>query len=150
MMDNAQSFQAAAEKNREHVAAIIERIYGATRPGAVFSEPVTSGGYTVITAQEISSGGGFGTGMGFGTDGSEAGEPANGEATSAAPAKNAGGGGSGIGGGGGAMSRPIAAIIIGPDGVRVEPIVDRTKVAITVITTLLSMAAIFGRMRRRG
>jgi uncharacterized spore protein YtfJ len=66
MMDSAQSFRATAEKNREHIAALIERIYGATRPGAVFGEPITSGGYTVITAQEISSGGGFGTGMGFG------------------------------------------------------------------------------------
>jgi hypothetical protein len=48
------------------------------------------------------------------------------------------------------MSRPVAAIIIGPDGVRVEPIIDRTKVVITVITAVLAMAAVFGRMRRRG
>jgi uncharacterized spore protein YtfJ len=150
MMDSAQSFRATAEKNREHIAALIERIYGATRPGAVFGEPITSGGYTVITAQEISSGGGFGTGMGFGPSSPGAARTEAGEETSATPSENPPSGGGGMGGGGGAMSRPVAAIIIGPDGVRVEPIIDRTKVVITVITAVLAMAAVFGRMRRRG
>jgi uncharacterized spore protein YtfJ len=151
MMESAQSFLAAAQQGREHLATMIDRIYGAARPGAVFGEPVTSGGYTVITAQEISSGGGFGTGGGFGSDGSGASSTGEGEEAPPAPAKSsAGGGGSGIGGGGGAMSRPVAAIIIGPDGVRIEPIVDRTKVAITLISSVLAMAAVAGKMRRRG
>ena len=151
MMENAQSFLAAAQQGREQLAAMIDRIYGAARPGAVFGEPVTSGGYTVITAQEISSGGGFGTGGGFGSDGAGANPPADGEDAPPAAAKNpASGGGGGIGGGGGAMSRPVAAIIIGPDGVRIEPIVDRTKVAITLISTILAMVAVAGKMRRRG
>jgi uncharacterized spore protein YtfJ len=148
-MDNTQTFLAAAQQNREQIAALVDRIFGAARPGAVFGEPVTAGGYTVITAQEVSSGGGFGTGYGFGSGGPGGARPSASEGGPAAQAENAVGGGGGIGGGGGAMSRPVAAIIIGPDGVRVEPIVDRTKVALAAITTLVAMAALFGKMRRR-
>ena len=142
MIENARDYFGAADRNREQVAAMVERILGAARPGAVFSEPVTSGNYTVITAQEISSGGGFGSGGGYGSAG----------ATTAPKAEDVpGGGGGGMGGGGGAMGRPVAAIIIGPDGVRVEPIVDASKVAIAALTTFVAMAALFGKMRgRRG
>ena len=146
-MDNTQTWITASQKSGEQVASFIEKIYGAARPGAVFGEPVTNGSYTVITAQEISSGGGFGSGMGFGSSPSSSTRNAEaGDATS--PASDAGGGG-GIGGGGGAMSRPVAAIIIGPDGVMIEPIIDRTKVVLAGITMLVAMAALFGRMMRR-
>jgi len=33
----------------------------------------------------------------------------------------------------------VAAILIGPDGVRVEPIVDPTKIAIAFFTTIGAM-----------
>ena len=148
-MDNTQSFLTASQKTGEQISAFIEKIYGAARPGAVFGEPVTNGGYTVITAQEISSGGGFGSGMGFGSSPASSTRNAEaGDATSPTTGADAGGGG-GIGGGGGAMSRPVAVIIIGPDEVRIEPIIDRTKVALAGITMLVAMAAMFGRMMRR-
>ena len=151
MIENARDYLGAADRNREQVATMVERIFGAARPGAVFSEPVTSGNYTVITAQEISSGGGFGSGGGYGSAGATAAPSTHGEVTAAKAEDVPGGGGGGMGGGGGAMGRPVAAIIIGPDGVRVEPIVDASKVAIAALTTFVAMAALFGKMRgRRG
>jgi|SRR5579859_856092 len=148
-MDSTQSWITASQKNGEQVAAFIEKIYGAARPGAVFGEPVTNGSYTVITALEISSGGGFGSGMGFGSGASNSARNAEaGDASSPGAGADTGGGG-GIAGGGGAMSRPVAAITIGPDGVTIEPIIDRTKVVLAGITMLVTMIAVFGRTMRK-
>jgi hypothetical protein len=47
------------------------------------------------------------------------------------------------------LSRPVAAIIISPGGVRVEPIVDVTKIVLAVFTTLGFIATMFTRMSRR-
>ena len=70
---------------------------------AVFGEPVVNGNTTVIPCSEVV------LGMGMGSGGGRVDE--NGNQT-----------GSGSGGGGGARGRPVAAIIITQDGVRVEPI----------------------------
>ena len=111
----------------------------------VFGPPVSSGGYTVIPAAEVASGGGFGSGMGFGPtqkhrmkahDGSPAPvAPAapSGEADAEAGGQDMQGAGGGGGGGGGAMARPVAAIVIGPDGVSVRPVFDVTKLALTAL-----------------
>lgn len=117
-------------------AAFADRLFAAAQPGAVFGEPVRAGEYTVITASEVAAGGGFGGGRGLG--------PA------AAPGENRSMavGGGGIGGGGGSTGRPVAVIIIGPDGVRVQPVVDPTKIALTVITAWGAVAGSLFRMRR--
>jgi hypothetical protein len=54
-----------------------------------------------------------------------------------------------MGGGGGASGRPVAAIIIGPEGVQIKPIVDPTQIALAGITAWATMAGMFLRMRRR-
>lgn len=97
----------------EQGAALIDTIMAAAQPGAVFGAPVAAGDSIIITASEVAGGGGFGFGQGH------------------APEAGTGGGG---GGGGGAMGRPVAVIIIGPTGARVEPIVDVTKIALAGIT----------------
>ena len=125
------------------VAAMPDRIFAAAQPGAVFSPPVTAGAYTVITASQVMSGGGFGSGMGFGPAPSGA-VGATGEAASGQQPSGGGGGG----GGGGASGRPVAVIVIGPDGVQVKPVVDPTQIAIAAITAWATMAGIFRRMRR--
>jgi uncharacterized spore protein YtfJ len=56
--------------------------------------------------------------------------------------------GYGGGGGGVTLGRPVAVITIGPDGVNVEPIVDATKIAIALFTTIGAMALMFSRMAR--
>ena len=42
----------------------VDKILGAARASAVFSEPVTTGAYTIVTASEVTAGGGFGSGYG--------------------------------------------------------------------------------------
>ena len=57
--------------------------------------------------------------------------------------------GSGGGGGGFVASRPVAVVEVGPHGVRVEPIVDPTKIAIAFFTTIISIFAMGAKMKRR-
>jgi len=101
---------------------------------AVFGEPVVNGNTTVIPCSEVI------IGMGMGSGGGPAAE--DGKST-----------GSGSGGGGGARSRPIAAIIITQDEVRVEPILDITRIVLASLTTAAFILLWIGRlslMRRSG
>jgi uncharacterized spore protein YtfJ len=112
-----------------------EKIFSAAQAGVVYGQPVTAQGYTVITASEVLAGGGYGFGSGTAPD--------------AQGASTAGGGG---GGGGFSSARPVAAIVIGAEGVKVEPIVDVTKLAVAGITAWGVMLGTVMRMRsaRRG
>jgi uncharacterized spore protein YtfJ len=133
---------------------ILDRLTAAARPGAVFGEPVRQGDYTLITASEVTSAGGFGSASAFGHDsppphaegtpheGGEAGQDEAGRAGAG------GGGGGGMGGGGGASARPVAVVVVGPDGVRVQPIIDFTKLAIVALTAWGAMLAARQGMRR--
>jgi uncharacterized spore protein YtfJ len=118
----------AAESQSEALDTI-GRLFDVADPGAVFSEPIKVGNSTVITAAEISVG--MGLGFGAGTDDEE-------------------GSGSGGGGGGFSAGRPVAAIIAGPKGVHVEPIVDVTKLGIALFTTLGAIFMARRAMRRAG
>jgi uncharacterized spore protein YtfJ len=99
--------------DEQTLAPLMDKVYAAAQPGVVFSPPVESGGHTVITASEVFSGGGFGIGRG---------QSVQDQAS-----------GSGGGGGGGSRSRPVAVITIGPEGVKVQPIVDVTQIALACI-----------------
>ncbi|KAA3665332.1 MAG: hypothetical protein DWQ04_01205 [Chloroflexi bacterium] len=105
---------------------LMDNLFEITKPTAVYSQPITQGDYTVITASELQAGIGYGYGGGGGINNSESEEE---------PVGNIGSGGGG-GGGGGTSARPVAAIIIGPNGVRVEPIIDPTKIGIAFFTVL--------------
>jgi uncharacterized spore protein YtfJ len=126
----------------------VEKIFAAAQPGTVFSAPVISGDYTIITAGEVMAGGGFGFGYGSGSIPTP--EQQGGEAGPAPTNQDGAGSGSGGGGGGGGGSsgRPVAAIIIGPDGVKVEPVVDATKIALAAIGAWLSIALLLARRAR--
>jgi uncharacterized spore protein YtfJ len=140
-----------SQQARDLAQTWIDKIYAAAQPGAVFSAPVVSGAYTIITASEVAAGGGFGFGSGAGpAPGSESASSPASDAPSAAErqAANLQGGGGG-GGGGGSSGRPVAAIVIGPDGVKVEPIVDATKIAIAAIGAWLSIALLLVRRARK-
>jgi uncharacterized spore protein YtfJ len=56
--------------------------------------------------------------------------------------------GTGGGGGGASSGRPIAVISVDEEGVKVEPIVDVTKIGLALFTTLGSMFFMLSRMRR--
>jgi uncharacterized spore protein YtfJ len=128
-------FYKLADPNK--VAEIMEGLTDVASPRRVFGDPVTVGDYTVITASEV----GAGTGFGFGGGGAA-------DTKSQAEGKPSTGFGTGGGGGGGSMARPVAVIAVGPNGVRVEPIVDVSKVALTLFTTLAAIVATIARVRR--
>src|SRR6266705_3506185 len=94
----------------------LSQLMTTARADAVFGQPVVSGDTTVITCSEIAIGMGMGSGSG---PVDEKGNPTGG----------------GSGGGGGARGRPVAAIVITKEGVRVEPIFDLTKIVLASLTT---------------
>ncbi len=120
---------------------IIGRLFVVAEPGTIYSEPMEVGDYTVITASELLVT--MGAGYGGGGKTSLAGD--NEEIDEANPSFDGGGGG---GGGGFSMGRPVASITIGPEGVRVDPIVDPTKIAIAFFTTLAAMVMTLGQIWR--
>jgi uncharacterized spore protein YtfJ len=141
-------------KNQESSAAILEKFIETARPASVFAPPLSAGDYTIITASEVYAGMGVGFGGGGGSaptapeesigDRPPAEQP-TGDDEEIAPGSGVGYGG---GGGGVTMGRPVAAITIGPDGVNIEPIVDATKIAIALFTTIGAMALLFSRMMK--
>ena len=140
-------------KNQENSQQILEKFVETARPSSVFASPLTAGEYTVITASEVYAGMGIGFGGGGGSAPAGSEEPAGDQPPAEQPATDENlppGSGVGYGGGGGgvALGRPVAAITIGPDGVRVEPIVDVTKIAIALFTTFGAMALMFSRMAK--
>ncbi|MBM3187452.1 MAG: hypothetical protein FJ026_01035 [Chloroflexi bacterium] len=136
------------DKRQEQSLEVMGKLFGAAQPGAVYGEPVVSGNYTVIPACEVAGGGGFGFGGGFGpAPAPTAGEtPDKGEPQSQRPVS----GGGGTGGGGGSTGRPVAVIIIGPEGVAVRPVVDVTKITLAFLTAWGAMLMMLGKMRRAG
>jgi uncharacterized spore protein YtfJ len=114
--------------------ANVDRVYGA---------PVEVGETIIIPAAENLVVMGFGAGGGYGTIESESDEetPKKGEGMGE-------GGGGGGGGGGRTLSRPVAVIIASPEGVRIEPVADRTKVIMAAITAAGFVAGMFFRMTR--
>jgi uncharacterized spore protein YtfJ len=147
MSDKLEKFVVTSLKEQEQVVELVERLFSVAQPGAVFGEPVTSEEHTIITACEVKVGMGFGYGSGGGSgSGPDEGETKSEEG--AAGASEGAGYGNGGGGGGVSGGRPVAVIAIGPHGVRVEPVVDVTKIALAFFTTLGSMFFMLNKMRR--
>ncbi|HSJ56552.1 MAG TPA: hypothetical protein VLC95_05200, partial [Anaerolineae bacterium] len=135
-----EGFQATITQNQEQARELMDKLAAVAQPGAVFAEPVSVGDYTVITASEIRMGAGMGFGGGFGEGSTR--EDQEGEDNQ--------GSGAGVGGGAGGMSagRPVAAIVVGPEGVHVEPIVDVTTLGIALFTAVGAMFMMLNRMRK--
>jgi uncharacterized spore protein YtfJ len=140
MTTTVDGVDATLDQSRAVTEAMMTKIFAAAQPGAVFSAPVIAGAYTVITASEVGAGGGFGSGRGTGM------KPTDRSSTNGSLVQGEGGG---TGGGGGANGRPIAAIVIGPDGVTVQPIFDVTKIMLSLITAWGVMLAAYWRMRTK-
>jgi len=127
MSEQPDGFFGGKLDNGKQALDLIARLFDVADPGAVYAPPVVKDGRTVILASELTAS--MGAGYGVGAD-------ENGET---------GGGG---GGGGFAVGRPVAAVVIEPGGVRVEPVVDVTKLGIALFTTLAAMFLAWGRIRR--
>jgi uncharacterized spore protein YtfJ len=146
MLDVKNRVLSIAEKTSEQLPPVLEKIFSAAQADAVYSKPIISGNYTVITASEVTAGGGFGSGTGFGpATPSLAERRPHEEGSQAEPVDS---GGSGMGGGGGSSGRPVATIIIGPEGVSVKPIFDITKIALAGITAWITMLTVFRGARK--
>ena len=117
------------------VQTTLDKFLSAANVEAVYGPLIEQGENVVIPAAEVLSIVGFGLGLGGGSQ--NATEP-----------ENTGSGGGG-GGGGRVLARPVAAIIMSPTGVRVEPIVDVTKIVLAVFATLGFMVAMLTRMMSR-
>lgn len=111
------------ERAHHKAAEVLADLVSVASAAKVYSEPVAAGERTVITAAEVHTGMGFGYGLGSGMGGRgwRRGEE---------------GARSGGGGGGQAMGRPVAVVTIDPDGVHVQPVLDRTKILLTALTAL--------------
>jgi uncharacterized spore protein YtfJ len=101
---------------QQTVEKVLIRVVDTAKVDAVFGQPVERGNATVIPCSEVSVGFGFGLGGG----------PVDEKGSQS---------GGGAGAGGNARGRPIAAIVVTQDDVRVEPIMDLTKVALAGMTT---------------
>lgn len=99
----------------------------------VYSQSHEHGNSLIIPAAEVVTGMGFGIGYGVGGSGGE----------------NGGGTAEGGGGGGKALARPVAVIIADDEGVRVEPIIDPTKILLTALTAFGFMFGTIAKMRKR-
>jgi uncharacterized spore protein YtfJ len=102
---------------------------------AVYHEPVKHGNTLLIPTAEIVSFMGFGIGSGMSAESAETGKEAN-------PS----GSGAGGGGGGSVFSRPVAVIVSSPEGVRVDPVFDLTKIALAGMTTGVLMFGMIARV----
>jgi len=101
----------------DRIEASLANITSDTSAAPVFGPPEYVGDRVIITAASVSRAGGFGFGGGGGS------EPKSAEF-------GTGGGG---GGGGSSEGRPVAVIDIGPDGVKVRPVLDFTKIGLTLL-----------------
>jgi len=141
-MDSGMTSQVV--RSQQEGVKLLNQLMEVAQPERVFAAPISEGGYTLINTSEVMTGMGFGFGMGQGET-----RPGEGQVTEAGETaeeeKGVGGGG---GGGGYAMARPVAVISVGPAGVEVIPVVDRTKLGIAMLTTLGTMLFMLGRMRR--
>jgi uncharacterized spore protein YtfJ len=139
-MNDTNDFDKAITANWEKSMGVLQRLFDVASVSAVYSEPVQSGEYTIITAAEVSIGMGVGQGVGSGTE-----EEA---ATASESPTVSGGSGGGGGGGGGGWSRPVAVISVGPGGVHVEPVVDVTKLGLAFFTMIGSAVFMMRKMKK--
>jgi uncharacterized spore protein YtfJ len=108
------------ERIRATMSSGLDRLV-AVSADRVFAEPVRIGDRVVIPAASVEFSGGFG----FGGD----------------HQSNGGGGG-----GGHQAGRPVAIIEAGPAGVKVKPVIDFTRVGLTLVAAALTV----WRASRRG
>lgn len=134
---NEEPMMDAAERAVDSIENTMDMFLSAGHVQAVYGDPIENGDTLVIPSAEILSIAGFGMGSGSGVSPNE----------SESGGVNSGSGGGG-GGGGRVLSRPVAIVISSPAGVRVEPIVDVTKLGLAALTAVGFMVATMLRMRR--
>jgi len=115
----------------------VEEFLAAADVRVVYGEPIQHDDTIIIPTAEVLCAMGFGIGSGSGTNADEN------------PDKPSQGSGSGGGGGGRILSRPVAVVVASPEGVRIEPVVDITKIALAGLTAFGFMVGMMFRMSSR-
>lgn len=110
---------------------VLNRLLSNATVDTVFGRPIERDGATIIPCSEIMVGFGMGSGTG---PVDERGNPTGG----------------GSGSGGGSQGRPIAVVVVTKEGVRVEPVLDLTKVVLAAFTTGVFMLFWFSRLTGLG
>lgn len=141
-MESGVEFIKETIPNQGPGAELMMRMCEVAQPGSVFTEPVIVGEYAVLAASEVT------ISLGYGYGGGGGGRPVS-ELTEEERRESGAGYGAGGGGGGVASARPVAAIEVGPRGIRVESIVDPTKIALAFFTAFGAMFMMFSRMRQQ-
>jgi len=116
----------------------VDKIRDTAQWRAVFGEPETVEGKTLIPVAQVGYGFGLGFGQGSGPDEEEEEPPASGE---------------GAGGGGGATAKPLGTIVVTPETVYFQGLTDGSKVALAgigvaallILQLAKTLRAIFGR-----
>ena len=144
------------DKAHERAAAVLTELVSVASADKVYSEPVVAGDRTIITAAEIHTGMGFGYGLATGSGGRE-GQATESDVKARVASWGRGrrdrgeaGPRGGGGGGGQAAGRPVAVVTIDPDGVHVQPVLDRTKIVLTALTAFGAIGLTLIRLRRAG
>lgn len=119
----------------ETIQSTLDKFMSAADVGAVYGQPIQHGDTIIIPSAEVVSGMGFGLGSGSNTEPSQESNEKRNE-------------GVGGGGGGHVFSRPVAVIIASPEGVRIEPVFDLTKIILAALTTFGFMAGMLARMSK--
>jgi uncharacterized spore protein YtfJ len=123
-------FDQVVDRSGHQIRVILEGLVGEASPATVFSDPQVVGDRLVFTAAAWERGGGFGFGAGVGDD-----------------SEGNGGAGGGGGGGAGSQARPVAVISVGPDGIAVRPVIDFTRIGLTVLLSALGVWRVLRKSR---
>lgn len=123
MSEQDEGVQGVIDQVGTRVEAGLTNITDMSSGGTVFGPPEYVGERVVITAATFSRAGGFGFGGGGGS-------------SEGAAEFGTGGGG---GGGGTSEGRPVAVIDIGPEGVRIRPVLDFTKIGLAALGGMLAL-----------
>lgn len=110
-----------ADRTANGVVDGLSRLFPEASIGGVFSSPEQVGDEIVITAAAWERAGGFGLGGGGGGDERDQGF------------------GSGGGGGGMSQGRPVAVIRLKDGDVKVVPVIDFTKIGVTILLTAVAI-----------
>lgn len=116
----------------DKVQSTLDKFLETADVNKAYGEPVKEGDATIIPTAEVMTMMGFGLGGGSGVEN-----------------ERSSGTGSGGGGGGRTLSRPVAVVIATPEGVRVDPVIDITKIVLAGTTALGFMFTTMMRMNSR-
>lgn len=126
--------EASAEASLAVIQETMDRFLEVADVKAVYGQTIEHGDSIIIPAAEVLCGMGFGAGYGYGK--------------SDEPDEEGQGGGGGGGGGGRTFSRPVAVIVASPQGVRVDPVIDITKLGLAALTAAGFMFSVLARMSK--